>query len=123
MPLKGFPINKIFHQNAGQMIYSKIKYSIHLLYVRNPDMKHMSMVMASGVILAIIIGIVGIACADDVLLPKSMQPSGKFNSSDVKSMQPSKGISYEIPVSSMQPSGKFNSSDVKSMQPSQLMFK
>ena len=72
-------------------------------------MKHMSMVMASGVILAIIIGIVGIAAgADDLLYPKSMLPSEKFNSSQITSMQPSKG---------------FNSSQITSMQPSKPMFK
>ncbi|PWR69934.1 hypothetical protein DK846_16000 [Methanospirillum lacunae] len=66
------------------------------------------MVLVSGVIFALILSIVGIACADDdVLWPKSMQETQKFNSSDVKSMQET---------------AKFNSSDVKSMQETSSPF-
>ncbi len=90
--------------------------------MRNPDMKRMSMVMVSGVIIALLVGIVGVSFADDVLYPTSMQPSAKFNSSEVKSMQPSEKFNSSE-VKSMQPSEKFNSSDVKSMQPSTSLFK
>lgn len=80
-------------------------------------MKRMSMVMASGVILAIIIGIVGVAfAADDVLYPPSMKPTVTLNTSDVKSTQPTVTLNTSE-VKSTQPTVTLNTSQVTSSQP------
>jgi hypothetical protein len=87
-------------------------------------MKRMSMVLVSGIIIALILSIVGIVCAaDDVLWPTSMQPTKSFNYSEVKSMQPTKDNFNKSEVKSLQPTkDNFNKSEEKSMQPTKDNF-